>query len=470
MTALIILFIILIIALAFTKPLYAIELVIAYQILIPFYTSIIFLGKMIAPNFWLPYILFLIITPQVILRKKFLPQKKISILLLSFLLPLLFGIFYGTEIPIATQLRYFITYILTNFSLGYLYFIQVKKEKDLQRLFVILYIVLGISSVYGIYCGLTRSNPYVYYANNFNLLENNNSIQGVETYLNEDRGGLKGRITSTMAHPMTWAATSMISVFLFLFIGYLYPKKIYRKINTVLIPFMIVNVFLTGTRSAIIPLFASLVVLAFILKWKFKWLIVLSVPLVISILFLDPKILHSYSGFLNSIMFFWSENESKGITGSSWTMRYTQLMGAIELFFGSSIFWGRGFGWVSEYLKVHGPHPILLAFEGIFFVSIIESGLVGVFSWLFFFYKQIKISVKYIKKKIDRKNSGLIFLLFIISYFFFISITGLCMTLNYYFFILLVFIKITMVKKRGETHHNASESNSILPSTVSSYS
>ncbi len=470
MVVLLILVCLIIIALAFAKPVYAIELVIAYQILVPFYTSIVVLGKVIAPNYWLPYLLFLIITPRVILQKTFLKQKKVVFLLLSLLLPLSISLFNAKEIPIPVQVRYFLTYILTNFSLGYLYFSQVKKEKDLHRLFIILYLVLSLSSMYGIYCGITRSNPYVYYSNNYNQIKNNNSIEGVETYLNENRGGLKGRITSTMAHPMTWAATSMISIFLFLFIGYFYPNKIYRKINTALIPIMIVNVFLTGTRSAIIPLFASLVVLAFILKWKFKWLIVLSVPLVISILFLDPKILHSYSGFLNSIMFFWSENESKGITGSSWTMRYTQLMGAIELFFGSSIFWGRGFGWVSEYLKVHGPHPILLAFEGIFFVSIIESGLVGVFSWLFFFYKQIKISVKYIKKKIDRKNSGLIFLLFIISYFFFISITGLCMTLNYYFFILLVFIKITMVKKRGETHHNASESNSILPSTVSSYS
>lgn len=80
-------------------------------------------------------------------------------------------------------------------------------------------------------------------------------LEGVLSFVTEDRGILSGRIAGTTVHPLNWGQWMGV-LFMFFFI----ERKYIAGFKFVLLEFLcFLNVFLTGSRSALLPIIIFLV-------------------------------------------------------------------------------------------------------------------------------------------------------------------------------------------------------------------
>jgi hypothetical protein len=86
-----------------------------------------------------------------------------------------------------------------------------------------------------------------------------------------------------------------------------------------------------------------------------------------------------------------SETKSD-VSGSSLTMRIQQFNGVLKEINGYEFF-GKGYGWSSDYYTKNGDHPNILGFESILFVILCNFGFLGLFFWIVFYillFRRIK--------------------------------------------------------------------------------
>lgn len=289
-----------------------------------------------------------------------------------------------------------------------------------------LFIIIITSSIYGIMLmPLHGFNPYIMY---IQMLKGEEYQIGYA--LAEGSGRMFGRISSCFTHPMAYG--------LFLGLSFLFVFSYKKKINDFLFFFMMlllsVNVVVCGVRSSLgalgITMFFFLIlngeaklILKMFLIGLLGLLIILQIP--------------ELSDYVTSIVDF--EQKHTAVGGSSFEMRISQLEGALSEISNSPIL-GKGFGWHLYYIEKFGDHPILLAFESLFFVVLCDNGILGVIVWCVFICLILKSSKTIVKR---RKDSTAIYAL-LIFYFIYCCFTG---EYNYMRLFLLFYVILIAEKK-----------------------
>lgn len=254
-------------------------------------------------------------------------------------------------------------------------------------------------TIYGLFCYITQSNP---------LLSSIFEYTGVEDemlshFSQESRGGLTGRIQGFTSHPLVYAGELLMSFFLYLYSINIRGGRHYSSV--ILLLLIVLNIFITGCRSAIIGLVGG-IILYFLLPSTNKYFRKQFLKIILTFSFIGlvcTSLIEEYRDYLNSIVFFWQESENT-VVGSSFYLRIGQLYSSFQIISGDvrSFLFGLGHNWCNMYALSHnGMHPDLYGFESIVFVGIIEFGIIGFFALtlgLFFIY--YRLSVKYGKSSV----------------------------------------------------------------------
>lgn len=324
------------------------------------------------------------------------------------------------------------------FSICSLCFLYIKTKDHLIILNKTIRLILLSICIYGFFCYTTSSNPILLFLNLF--YGSSNAI--LDSFSIESRGGLSGRIQGLTVHPLEYGGIMLC--FFFYILNTLHDKTYNKVYNYLLLCFISANIFLTGSRSAIISLILGIMIYIYInnqirFKTKIKFTICfLSCYFITATYFSFFK---TYSDFINSIIFFWEDNNS--VKGSNFDMRLTQLDAAFGLISKDTIsyLFGLGDGWVRNYSLTHkSMHPVLMGFESILFIGLIEYGVVGFIiltcGLFFIFFK--------LSRKFHTPNSVPIM---IISFFIFQLFTGDYGKLTFLILISLL-LKINIIKQK----------------------
>lgn len=345
-------------------------------------------------------------------------------------------LFFSTgEAGILVQLKH-IFGLIYYISYAYIAYTIYNNEKGIVLFSKIMIFSAFVMTLYGLFCYLTTSNPYL------SILENltgKKIIGGLEM----ERGGLTGRVQSTMSHPLTWAGCCGLLLLFFL--------EDFAKIKSILkyllISLLGINIFLSGSRSAILALFVGLI---FLFIWKKKNMkmilsLIFVAILLISAIYLIPP-LQQYKGLFESTIFFWDENIAKSneMKGSTIYLRQMQLLGSLEMIDGNFLF-GLGHGYVDYYVSNNGPHPILFGFESLVYNKLVEGGLIDLLLWFFVFFTLFN-SVKKINKRLQTKQDISILKTYVVFFFVYSLLTGFMQAFLCFIIIYVVLIKGIIIK------------------------
>jgi hypothetical protein len=299
----------------------------------------------------------------------------------------LITLIFANQTAVFTQLKHLFG-LMFYFSYCYIAWIIYDTRKTINQFTKIIAAVSLIMSLYGIFCYIINSNPYMNIIDQ--LYENSRNMLAESA-----RGDLKRRIQGTMSHPLSWGGGCCL-----LFVYFLRKNiGISHELKCIILLLLGTNVILSGSRSVILA-FLMIFPLIFLhgnkqqKRYIFIGSIVLCSIILIS-LYLIPQ-LNNYKGLFESSIFFWDEEISKdnAIKGSSVTLRAIQLFGAINMIHGSLLV-GLGHGFVNYYLSNFGMHPVLFGFESFIYVKLVEGGIIGLSIWLYLFY----IMYRKVKKK-----------------------------------------------------------------------
>jgi hypothetical protein len=297
-----------------------------------------------------------------------------------------------------------------------------------------------VFTVYGIYCYNTKFNPYI----TFLQLVYEADIFFSDAFLNEERGGIEGRIQSTFWHPLTLGGISILLFFFFL------CKNIFVKVKSeiIILILLIVNAFLSGSRSALVAVAGGLLYLFIVSKWKVK----LKILIISTLLFIIAGVCFSqiaefkeYQNMVEATVFFWNDriSEKNNVRGSTAGSRLRQLEGSIELIKYNPLF-GLGSGYSKTYLSQYGSHTSLLGFESIIFIVLVETGFLGFALWIIFFYLITKLRNKAVTSNQEWIFNKNILNSFFVVYMIFIVFTGSQSTL--YLFLVLYILQLRNLK------------------------
>ena len=169
-------------------------------------------------------------------------------------------------------------------------------------------------------------------------------LEGVLSFVTEDRGILSGRIAGTTVHPLNWGQWMGV-LFMFFFI----ERKYIAGFKFVLLEFLcFLNVFLTGSRSALLPIIIFLVFPLKQMKVRNKLKIIVSILCVFlfTTQLIPQEMYQKMKSFIGATVFFWDQEKSENadIHGSSIDLRLDQLTGVFFLT-ESNVLTGQGYGY-----------------------------------------------------------------------------------------------------------------------------
>jgi hypothetical protein len=415
-------------------------LMITYRLLVP-YSSFGFASIPIEYNYVLLMIFFIYI-----FRESFIKSESFDYTLIKplaiFSVFVVIGSFFSDGVDLTYQLSILRTYIIGFFILPVMLWQICKTKSDVNYFARIILVSIIIMLIYGVYCFVTGTNPYITSLSLlFNTKDNN------EVFSEMERGGLIGKIQSTTSHPMLWSA--ILSMTLFASYVFWINKKNYTYFIFLVV--LIFNLFVCNVRTGIISAILGVALLFTHFSTRAK-LISLSIIVFVLMLSIDTSLFGRYQPFIDSIIYFNDPNQSVG--GSSLEMRLIQLGGAVSLWDQGGIVFGNGFGWCGNYYALYGDHPILLGFESIIYVLLIENGLLGVFMYGFLYFSLYKINWNlYVSLTKRQKTEFWLINSFITSYIIFIIITG-----QFGFNIFLIFLVLMLLKVRLNLKNDDTES------------
>lgn len=336
------------------------------------------------------------------------------IFLIYLFLLLLWGIFNGTILS-SMQLSGFKRAIF-QFSIASFCFLIINSPKRIKQFWYVMVIFLYILTVYGIFCYSTQTNIIMAA---FNIAYNpTDSI--LEQFSMEVRGGLEGRIQGFMTHPLGYGGILIVSFFYILH-SFSWLSELQKKMVYPLLITLLINVFLCGSRSAMIGLFVGFFLYFIVyLPARYKRHTIASFIIIYLFLFIIGKtnILSNYNDYINSIVFFWKDNDN--VHGSGFDLRLLQLEATFDLISHDPItfLFGKGDQWCANYSMNHGGlHPKLLGFESIVFIGLIQYGIIGfVLLTCGLYYKLLRFGLKF--------TSNSIVPIFLLSFFIFQLFTG----------------------------------------------
>ena len=321
-----------------------------------------------------------------------------------------------------------------------------RKSLSLYRNVIIGCIV--IAALYGLFLTtMPGVNPYMMvvsavngeefnlaYAAGYSGAENDEVFNGEDEieFKNDlilNDGRLFGRISSVFAHPMMFGLFLGIALF-FLFKN---KKHIPRWLLYIMSFVILIDVIVCGVRTVIVAMSAVIFFLLVQLR-KFKYIFTFAILGIIlwSITANSP----SLSNYLGSIF----DDNSSDVSGSSLEMRISQLNGCFhEIQY--SLLTGKGFGWTGYFLSQQEEHPTMLHFESLIFVILCNSGIIGLFLWIYISIKIIRFNNLYKRSTAVLLHSLLVF------YLTYACITGDYGYMQYFILFYVLMCRERMLKK-----------------------
>lgn len=275
-------------------------------------------------------------------------------------------------------------YIETGFFFSY-FPISGMGRKRFDVILVTIYFVIGLYGIFNYYYGY---NPYIIMVNYMAGADDM-----TESFQDEIRGFLNGRISSTFIHPLELGQTTII-----LFSYLLYRKESIHPILKASILFlMILMVLLCGSRSAIIP------VLLVCFLYMFTSSTLKFIKLAMLILFVGFIAVNQLSEDkikeIKGFVYFWDEKyaEDAGIGGSKNSERLFKYERAFDII-GDNVLLGRGQGFIryegKEYSEMAGYESLVLQL-------LVDNGVLGMCVFLLFYWRLYAILLK---NAIDKYN------------------------------------------------------------------
>lgn len=208
------------------------------------------------------------------------------------------------------------------------------------------------------------------------------------------RGVFSFRMQSTFGHPLSLGQYFLILVPIY----FCSSSNIGNKIRITTIIFLIISIFLSGTRGAIFPfiLIATIFLIKFS-KIKLMKYGLLSFCLLIIIYTLLPikaqvSINQQMSDFSTFIQFWDDKKQNKSnVSGSSISMRIEQFDAATNEIRNNPLF-GKGRAYREYYQNQHSQlHPKLLGFESFVLLKLVEQGWIGLVFFIIIIFTMYKI-------------------------------------------------------------------------------
>ena len=325
-------------------------------------------------------------------------------------------------VPYAYQMKSIVKEELIGVFMVVFLFCKSFRQLKLNFFLNIFFAICLVAGLYGIFAYIIRLNPYVT-ALSYNYTGTDFLFS---FFLDEVRGGLNGRTSGTMVHPLSWGQFWVVLIPTY----FLFREKINKCLSLGVILAGVVNVYLSGSRAALIGLVVSLLFLLPTMKLKKIVRIVLvallSVPLLVSVLDVSVKQVEKNPvvKFVTSTLFFFDESKvSKSyVSGSSADMRKNQFDAVLGMAERNPV---AGIGYNYQYYCLENKsvaNSALWGLESIVFKKIVEQGFAGLIVFILLIlllYHSIKIRIKENGRKI------LPFVAFLMGYLVNIVMTGM---------------------------------------------
>lgn len=343
---------------------------------------------------------------QIIIPNPVYPCIKNYILFLSVILLI------PRDLSLAIQMPGWLKIVFIDLMPGFLICFCIKDKNQIKNILYFIYGSILLAGVYGILSYVIKLNPYVL---GMSILYNNPFGQ-IEMF-EEVRGALQGRTQGTLSHPLVWGQIVNV-LLLFLLMIRTHIKKV---IFMILFVVLFLNVIFCGSRAILLSAIIGivLVLLRNPPKKIFKYIFITFLSSILLLGFASQNAKYQiYVDTIEATLFFWDQEKSDDIDikGSSVELRLRQLDGSLYLI-RNDLFTGLGQGWIDDDYQRNGLHPVMLGFESIIYRKMVETGLIGLIVWLFFYISLYKKVSRYTKKNKIELHWEVIFLPYLISLF-----------------------------------------------------
>lgn len=356
--------------------------------------------------------------------------------ILIYLSSCLFLFIFSTAVPKVFQLREYLNETIF-LMYGIAAYIVFNKARQIDTFIYIMACSIFLVSIYAVITYYLKINPYVLLSDiAYGAINNQYRVEGLEM----DRGFLGARIQSTFDHPLTLGQIFAIAFGFFAMISNKINKYLYYTLAITIVSIII----LTGSRSAIVSLFPTVIVILSFLNWRIKILFVLS--FILGLFFLENNVLRLPSELNRSLqasVMFWDDKlqQKANYTGSSIEMRLNQLEAVEKKLSRTNPLTGYGLGFRDfNQIKSGGLDPELLGYESILFLKMVEQGLIGFF-FIFFLLFQLYRLVQKRNGLLSKKE------IFLHQAYFLSYIIGATMTgVRYFSFLIFIIFYIVFIR------------------------
>ena len=289
-------------------------------------------------------------------------------------------------------------------------------EININRDFLLVWIIVITCGIYGIIAYYLNFNPYI---TGISIIYTGEE-EAASHFIEEIRAGLTGRAYGTTLHPLAWG-----QLWILMTIFAITNKcRIHKLLFYPLITIGVYNIILSGSRSALIALVFSLIICMLTVKRSFliKCLVTLCIafPFVFFLLG-NMKTNNEMVNYAKASFFFWDDSYAKdaNITGSGANMRRNQF----EIASGIALNNPFGIGYDYQLYSLKEGKEIdrgLLGLESVIYKKMVEQGVVG----LIVFIVCVWLLVSLVLYKGNTKEKKLKYLSFCGGYFLNICFTG----------------------------------------------
>lgn len=323
-------------------------------------------------------------------------------------------IYHSPNLSLSNGLK---TFILNDYLGKYMlvYFISIaflNSSISILKLNALLFRILVFMTIIGCINLVLRYNPYIailpsaYNALDFSVL-----------YSDTDRF----RVNSTFNNAFDYGFASLV-FFLYFITAYIKRQISYKKL-CVIIVCTFFGIITCGCRTILVCTVGGLLIWFFLnyrLPKTLKY--VICGVIAVAILANSLPIVAEQIDLLFSIF---DDSSKTRVIGSSIDMRKLQFM-RVMWFIKEDILLGRGYQFFEIQLG-WGKHDVslmdneLFGLEGIYLSQLLERGVIGLFSWLFFYVSLIILGIKF--RKIDKQYSSLLIAI-VVTFILFSFMTG----------------------------------------------
>ena len=311
------------------------------------------------------------------------------------------------------------------------------EKKDFNAINIVLIALVFIIGGYGLLNYFIKFNPYIAF---ISLLTDSNDMSN--TFLEEERGFLDGRVSSTFIHPLL---LGQVSVIFFSYILYAFNQGFSKNFRAICLIMLALMCLFCGSRSALVPLVVAVTIYTLYNNRRaiVKYVCILAVLLPYLYLSLPRDVQESINGFV----IFWDDSYAKeaNIKGSSFEMRLQQFEDGLYIIQENPLM---GFG--QGYVSMHGDkHGEMLGYESFVFQFLIDGGLIGVAAFIYFYFILYRNLLKKCKSKYDKGRGHVLCL----TYFINILFTGI-QSGTFIVFIIFYYFIDNYLRKQYDTQNN----------------